>query len=864
MNGARLPSDVAPRPVIWPRDMPRRLNWPKPSVDMLRVGLGHLGLAKEWLTQSYLSEIVEGNRFSWYVVAFAVGAAIYLVLPQEPSFSALSVLLCAGVAVLLIRRRTADHMFVLTIGVMLVAGVWAGSLKSIRSTGPRLDHERTMTVSGWIVDEEIVLKGATRMTIQVADMTGRGLPKSVIPKLITVTFRATAPSFSVGDGIRFLARLRPLQGPVMPGGYDFQRRAFFDGRGATGYALGRVGTVALGAPDTITQVTAAISQLRHTISQRIRSSLPGAKGAIAAAIIVGEQRGIPDAENDALRMSGLPHMITIAGLHMGIVAGCVFVTLRWLLALVPVIALRFPIKKWAAAGALIATTFYLLISGSHLSAERAYLMSALMLLATILGRPALTMRNLGLSAIILLLINPAQVIEPGFLMSFLAVMALIAAYQAWWNYRSSRPQAPYHDAGGAIGHVARAIGRHGTGAAVSSLIATIATASVTADQFYRVPPYGALSNLIVLPAVDMITMPAAVLSCLMMPFGLEAIPLTIMGWTIDFMDTVGFIASDLPGGHGLIGRIHPWTNPLEITGLLWLCLWHRSWRLLGGIPIVLALVLAPFAAHPDLMIGPEAMPVAVRDSDGQLKILGLKDNRFTVDNWLTADAAPTAPADARVPLDPHLGDGWTCDPLGCVFTVPPARGQPQHRIAVVTNARGFEEDCSRADVVISRLTAPSYCADTALVFDRDRLAVTGAVAVTFKPARASKTRAADVDSDERPPVEAEIVAALPGASRAWMTEPKTTVTSPPKPARSASPKPVTAESKPTTPNAPSRPNAEGEVIEVPSSSVPVLADDLLNLPAQTLSQQPARPHKSGVDHQVLPLDPTDMPDLPDP
>jgi len=707
--------------------------------------VGHrLAAVRDWLAQCYATEMASGNQFSWFVVAFAAGAALYLRLPREP-----------------------------TLCVMLLAGVWAGSFEAIRVAGPRLDTDRTVTVTGWVSDEEAMLKGARRLTIRVAGMQARRLPPAAVPAMITVTFRASAPHPAIGDGIRFLARLRPLPGPVMPGGYDFARRAYFDQRGASGYALGRVESAELGAPDFATELRIAIAGMRHAVSQRIRDALPGARGAIAAAIIVGEQRGIPDAENDALRASGLPHMITIAGLHMSIVAGVVFFAIRGLLALIPAIALRFPIKTWAAGGALVATTFYMVISGSHVSAERAYLMGAIMLVSVMLGRPALSMRNLALTALILLILNPAQVIEPGFLMSFLAVMALIAAYQAWWKLKSANPVKVQQASAGPFTYVAGRIVAHGFGAAASSVIATLATASVTADQFFRVPPYGALSNLVVLPAIELIAMPAAVLGCLLMPFGLEALPLTVMGWAIDFMTSVGFFAADLPGGQGLVGRIHPWTTALAIAGLCWLCLWQKSWRLLGVVPLVVALMLAPFASRPDILIAADAASVAVRDADGGLKILNARQNRFIATNWLMADAAPSTPADPRAPLDPHLGDGWRCDRLGCLFVVPPAPGKAAHRIAVVVDLLGFEEDCFNADIVISHLNAPASCAETALVFDRERLQTSGAVALTRREIPPPVSPALDLGTREpSPPADIEITASTADRSRPWHALPE--------------------------------------------------------------------------------------------
>ena len=853
----------APRPfdpdAASPTESPHAVRWYARRTWGARFAATRLGAIRDWLVHSYLQEMQAGNQFSWYIVALAVGAAIYLILPAEPSLLALSGLLLAAAVYLLLKRRTADRTFGLTLLVMLIAGVWAGSFKSLLADGSRLDRERTATVTGWILDEETVLKGATRMTIKVAEMSGHGLPREAIPHLVTVTFRASTPSFEVGDSIHFIARLQPLSGPVMPGGYDFARRAFYEGRGGTGYALGKVGLVDIGPSDLVTRITAAIANIRRTMSTRIRAALPGAEGAIAAAIIVGEQRGIPDAENDALRMSGLPHMITIAGLHMSIVAGCVFAAMRWLLALFPAIALRYPTKKWAAAAALGATTFYVLISGGHLSAERAYIMSAIMLLAILFGRPALTMRNLGLSAIVLIIRNPVQVVEPGFLMSFLAVMALIASYRAWADYRSNRatPSGLHDD--NLLTYVLRKIADHGLGAVASALIATIATASVTADQFYRLSPYSALSNLIVLPVIDMIAMPAAVLSCLAMPFGLEVIPLKVLGWAISFMDSIGFMAAELPGGNGLIGRIHPWANGLAIAGLCWLCLWQRPWRLLGAIPMILALGLAPFASRPDILIDANAIAVAVRDSDNHLKALGVKQDRFAVANWLTADAAPNAPADPRVPLDPHLSDGWACDGLGCVFNRPANGSEPVRRIAVVTDPRGFDEDCLRADIVVTRLVAPDYCSDTAVVFDHDRLSRTGAVALTFNGTKASSPPdVASIQSDTGPDKDAqdmpnlEIATALPTQQRAWMRplEPtaKPKLPNPPAPA-------PTAAIRPTTDAMPPEADSDNAVTKDIDTADLLARSDTNTQP--TLSVHPIR---RGVKPRPLLLDPTQPPD----
>jgi competence protein ComEC len=725
-----------------------------------RIGLA-LELAGQWIHQCYRTEIDAGNTFVWGVAALCAGAAAYFALPHEPSFWALSLVAGLAVAGLVAGRCRYGVPFPALLAAMAAIGLWAVGFEARLVAAPRFDHERTATVTGWVVDAETVLNGATRMTINVTGMSAYRLPVNVIPKRMTVTFRKGTPAFAVGDGIRFLARLRALPGPVMPGGYDFARRAYFEGRGGTGYALGRVEHVNPGQRPWSVWLAANIYGLRYDIAERIRAALPGAEGAIAAAIIVGETRAIPDAENDALRMSGLPHMITIAGLHMSIVASSVFFGVRFLLALIPAIALRVSIKRIAAVAALGAITFYVLMAGPHISAERAYVMAAIMLISVILGRPALTMRNLALSAIVLVAVNPAQVIEPGFLMSFLAVMALIAAYQLLARLRQLRGSAyGRHKDRGIVLHVAQSGLNHMGSAAWSSLIATLATAAITADQFYRVPPYGAITNFIVLPAIDIIAMPCAVLTCLLMPFGLEAVPLYLMGKSIDFMLMIGAFAASLPGGEGLIGRIHPWSSLLAIFGTLWLCLWQQNWRLLGLIPVIVAIALAPFVEQPDVFIGEGAKPIAVRDETGRLRVLATKQDRFTVANWLMADADPHTPPNTRAPIDARLKEGWRCDSVGCVFMRPATLKTAALTIAFVLNPRGFEEDCERADIVITRLKAPEHCRASVHVIDRATLERSGALTLKL-------TQDQTADAGPRRPWRVASTAALADPSRPW-------------------------------------------------------------------------------------------------
>lgn len=738
---APRPLRLPPRPAPPPREgLPARLRLGS-RFERLRV----------WLAASLEHDLDRGAGFAWMVVAFGCGAALYLALPQEPWLPAV-----AGLAVVMVDfairvRRRGGRGLVAVPAAAVACGLLAGQIQAERVAAPALDRERTVRVTGFVEEAEATANGGTRMIVRVVGMEAGGRAMSPTPTRIAATAqRGRDREATIGEGVRFLARLRPADGPVLPGGYDFARRAYFDGRGAAGYVLGRVERADLGPAPASLRAAAAIADLRHRMADRIRAALPGATGAVAAALLVGETRAIPPDAAEALRASGLTHIISISGLHMTLVGGTAFVVLRLLFASVPALALRRPIKKWAACGAFAAVTGYLLLSGGGVATERAYLMFAVGLAAILADRPVLTLRNVALSALLILVWQPSAVGEPSFLMSFLAVAALVAGFAAWRD----RPRDPTaRTPEGLAAHLVTRLLVHARGLVLSSVLAGLATAPVIAAEFHRAAPYGLLANLAVMPAIGLLVMPAGLAALVLFPFGLESLALAPMGWGIAYMLQVADAVAGWPGGAGLIGRVHPAMLPLAVFGILWLTLWTGRWRLLGLAPLAAALVVAPFARRPDIWIGPGAEPVAIRGADARIAILDARRNRFVTATWLAADA------DGREATDPALAGPWLCDALGCAARVSARDGGPDRVLAVVRDPRAFEEDCRLADVIVTRLEAPAGCSDVALVIDRRRLAVTGAVTLDWPDRHARRHAAAD-------PIPG-LVAALDGGSRPW-------------------------------------------------------------------------------------------------
>ncbi len=724
-----------------PSRRPALPAWPNRNDLRLRAGE-----ALRALGDAARRDIEEGLAFPLVAAVFACGIAFYFVLPREPWWPASLALASALVGATIWRRRIGHAARGWVICAALACGVAVGATATARVAAPRLDHERTVAVEGRVVDVDATAKGGTRLGVSVIRMEGKGLTPETTPTMIAATLTLKGGFVpTVGDGVRFKARLKPPEGPVLPGGYDFARRAWFEGRGASGYLLGRAEPLDLGPPDLTTRLLAPIGVLRHAIAERVRATLPGATGAIGAALMVGEQRAIPESANEPLRASGLTHIVSISGLHLSLVAGGVITIMRLVFVLFPGFALRRPVKKWAAAAAIVVATIYLLLSGNQVAALRSHLMLTIALIAVMVDRPAISMHTIAVSAVLVLLFDPSNVLEPSFLMSYLAVIALVASYDLWRLHQARRP--PPTKESGPIAHGLGSALRHVEGLAFSSLIAGLATAPVIAGIFYRGAPYSILANMIVLPVTGLVVMPAAVVSALLMPFGLDALPLWVMGLGIDFMVAVGRWVAGFPGGAGMLGLPHPAMMPLGVASVLWLSLWRSRIRLFGVVPGLAALALMMLGPHPDVFVGRHATPVAVRGFDGRLDILAGPQERFDTAIWLAADADPRAP-------DPRaLGRGWQCDELGCSHRLPGVSPDPDDDvvIAVVRDPRGFEEDCRRAAVVISALAAPPGCAERTTVIDRLALARTGATTLDFlgEPTPASQPRHGDLTQERK-------------------------------------------------------------------------------------------------------------------
>lgn len=642
----------------------------------------------------------------WIPVGLGAGIACYFALPVEPALWL--GLVCAGLAlaaVLLARGRPGARIAALV--AMVVAGGFAvAQLRSTWVAAPVLGEPlRAALVTGRIVEASIHDRGL-RLVLDRAAI--RGLAREATPVHLRVKLRNADPTLVPGVWVRLRAGLSPPPGPSAPGAFDFARRAYFDRLGAVGFAMGPVQRIAVpGDPAPWNGWVTAIGRLRQTVTLRLLSGLDGQPGAVAAALLTGERGAIDDDVLVAMRNAGLAHLLAISGLHLGLVAAILFFMVRALLALCEPVALRYPIKKWAAVAALAGTLFYLALAGATIPTQRAFLMSGLVIVAILLDRTGVSMRSVAWAATAVLLIEPESLPSASFQMSFAAVTALVAVYERVRDRRIRRERQ---------GRVERMV-VYLAGVALATLIASLATAPFAVYHFNRLAAYGLAANLIAVPLTALWIMPWGIIALALMPLGLEGLALTPMGWGIEVVIAVARTVAAWPGAVWLLPAMPLAGLVLAASGGLWLCLWRRRWRWLGTVVLAAAVATFAFLPAPDVLIDGSGRLFAVRTGDDELALSTRARARFAGDIWLRRNGqAESAPWPGNAPR-------LRCDLLGCIYR---AKG---HVVALVRDPRAFAEDCRVADTVVAAFPLRRPCLSATTVIDRTDLRCAGAHAV---------------------------------------------------------------------------------------------------------------------------------------
>ena len=589
----------------------------------------------------------------WAPVAFGGGCAVYFALPAEPSLWPLALMAAAASAAWIVARRRGAGRG-LTVPLMLIAclalGLAAARARTERVAAPVAPAMAGPTViEGWVVDVDS--PGARGSRVVLAPVRIRGLAPEATPLRLRATLQGDAPA--PGTPVRLFAILNPPPPPASPGGYDFGRNAFFLGMGGVAFALGETRAASLPDPPAGLRRIMWLNGVRFDLASRIVARLGARTGGVAAAMTTGHEAWLDQDDMDAMRDSGLFHILSISGLHMAIVGGFAFFGVRLLAACWPWLALRVSAKKIAAWAGLAAVGAYLLISGGPPPAERAATTAAIAFLAILLDRRAISMNALAVAAFVVLAFRPESVVQPGFQMSFAATAALVALAESW-PVRTREISAPW------IIVATQRLGGWLLAACAASLVAGMATGPFAMQHFNRTAVFGLIANVSTAPISSFILMPALALGAALEPLGLGGPFLAVAGWGVDLMLAIGHWTANLPGAVRTIPSAPDIALPIAFLGVLWLCLWKGRGRWVG-LPFALAVLLWPRPPAPDLWIGDGAATAAVRMERQAIQLRpGVR--QFPVDLWSQRRGLTL--------VEP--GEDWTADR----FSRRPARSGP--------------------------------------------------------------------------------------------------------------------------------------------------------------------------------------------
>ncbi|WP_210278206.1 ComEC/Rec2 family competence protein [Phyllobacterium myrsinacearum] len=689
------------------------------------IGQGHnpVRLLFVAISMAFSREYDRGNFFLFTPVFAGSGAVLYFSLPSEPRLSAILFGLTALAGFKLRARERYLTGVWLSMALLIVIGMVCAKLETLRLDTPMLGSGVTTRLTGRIVAINRAERGGWRVTMDVVATERPQLRYA--PARLVVSVRALPLDADIGSGLSGLVHLRPQSGPVRPGNYDFAFHNYYRGIGGSGFFLGKPEAVHLAEPpDAATRMLFMIAGMRQALTDRILGHIPGETGAIAASLITGQRDGISEATNNAMRLSGLSHILSISGFHMALVAGIVIGSLRACMAFFPEFAARYPIKKFSACAALSASAFYLLLSGIDVAAQRSFIMLGVMLIAMTADRAALSLRNVALAALVTIGVAPHELMGPSFQMSYSATAALIAFY-GWWSPRKAGRNGKRPRGNHMLLQLPGRIGDHISNAALTSLVAGSASAIFAAYHFNNTAPLGLIGNAFALPVVSVLVMPFAVLALLLMPFDLDFLPFAIMQRGIEL---VVFIASHVaalsPSGN--LGPM-PQLSLILMSGALVILLLLSSWLRLCALPLVVAAVLMMArTVPPDIVLSEDGRLVGVRNG-AVLMINRAQGGTFSLNNWLQGYGLEqiVKPMDGgKKPVE----GAFECANKLCI-----AREPGGLIIAYTDDPTQKHAACSEAHIVVLGFAdAQSDCeAPGAMVISRRDLALHGAAEIRF-------------------------------------------------------------------------------------------------------------------------------------
>lgn len=686
------------------------------------------GNIQRWATGLFaaIERGLEGERQQlplWVPVQLGCGIAAWFILPNQLQWLAFC---CGAMAVasaaLLLPAGGRLRRAIMMSGLLACAGcllIWS---KAIIWGQPPLPRALFTEVTGEVESvSPVPAQAMSRVLV-------RPLGAPNLPARIRVNIAAQDMPARLGEGavVHFRSRLMPPAAAELPGAYDFARRAYFQGIGATGKAL---------KPIEVLHPSTSAPPLRGRLFAHILARVEGGGAGIAAALATGDQGGISEADAEAMRRSGLAHLLSISGLHVTALIGAVIFLLMRIMALSRRAALDWPLMLIAAAGGALAGIGYTLLTGAEVPTVRSCVAALLVLGGLALGRDAITLRLVAAGAMVVLLLWPEALVGPSFQMSFAAVVAIVALgeHPRVRAFAAARDEAMPRRLARLLAHMLL------TGFVVEMVLAPIAL-----FHFHRAGMLGAFANLIAIPLTTFVVMPLEAAALLLDAAGwgapfwwLTGRALDLLLWIAHAVAASPFAAMRAPTMTGAIFG-------LMVSGGLWCLLWRSEWRWIGLVPIIAGGAVTATASPPDILVTSDGRHVAVRTSGGGMALL-----RARAGDYMRDMISESAGHDGALDALENLPEA-RCSVDLCAVRLR-VNGRDWRLLAtrtdVLVRREIFARDCAAADIVVADRRLPVWCRPRWLKADRSMLARTGGLAIDLDH---MKVRTSQLPGDAHP------------------------------------------------------------------------------------------------------------------
>jgi competence protein ComEC len=678
---------------------------------------GSLSRGADWAER--LLDQAAFDRAPWLTVALAGGIAAWFVLPDEVAWLAwIAAWTVTAIAAAALWREHDGRLHlrraVVSVSLLAVVGAALVWVRSEAVGAEPLARPQVIWIDGRVlVRENQPAEGRVRLTLAYRDAEA-GRARKV---RINVSPEYIAPGVEEGARVRLRARLMPPGAPMVPGAYDFARTAWFAGLSATGSALSPAETLEPASSG------GTIVRAQRALSAHVHSRLDGSPGSIAAAFASGDRGGISTADDEAMRDSGLTHLLSISGVHVSAVIAASYLLATRLLALWPWLVLRVRLPLVGAAFAAGTGIAYTLLTGAEVPTVRSCIGALLVLIALALGREPLSMRMVATAAFAVMLAWPEALVGPSFQMSFAAVIAIVALHGAAPVRAFLAPREESRFA---------RLGRRAAMLLLTGLVIELALMPIVLFHFHRAGFYGALANVIAIPLVTFASMPLIALALFLDLAGAGAPVWWLAGKSLELLLGIAHFTADQPGAVKLLPQMGWLTFALFLTGGIWLALWRGPVRLLGLLPSAVATGLLIATTAPDVLVSNDGRHVGIVGEGDRLLVLREGRSDFARDNLLELAALDGEP----LPID--RWPGASCSADFCSISV--TRGDRDWTLLMARSRSRIEERklaaaCDRSDIVIADRFLPRSCRPRWLKADRRFLRDHGGLAINLSAGR---------------------------------------------------------------------------------------------------------------------------------